>query len=278
MQNDKQVAKYNNNINDIKLGVLTAKELDIFISLITSLQDAVADGELVIDTTISNLYPRKVYTFEEMRRILALSKDSYSNATMKAYLERMHKKLASIQCKAEYENGNYEFFTMFPRIKAHMETQTIEVLVDPSFLYIITETATHYTSFELDEYRSLSSVASKVMYQKLKQFKMTGKICFSDIGIFKEQMAFAKTARTNNVVTRVVKPAVAELKRIVPSLELTLFKEGKSHEVTGFELTFTPCKKKPDFLKKKEAESTCEDFLTGKTYRFPNNGDCRKEE
>ncbi len=245
MDDKKTIVKYNNDLNEIQFGSFTAKELDIFITVFNDIRLSLGDEDVKFN---SEKRIMREYTFEELRNILQMPAHVYPRALFRKYLLSLGKKLNSLRCffDTPTESGYISIFPTFAPLK---QKDVLVIEVNPTYLYLMTNTTIHYTKFELDEYRSLSLVASKALYHKIKQYKMTGMVFFADIDEFRQMMALSDTSRSRDITTRIVEPAVLELQKIIPSLRLDIEKGGKSHQITGFSLSFKPTKAKPKYLK-----------------------------
>ncbi len=234
----KLTVKYHNDLNDIQFGVFSARELDMFMIVLNAIRVSLDNGEIKPNSR----YISREYSFAQIREWLNLSTRNCSDARLVERIKAIGYKVTRIQTFVSTPSKGSGYLTLCPRFWIGGRADTVQVDFNMDYLYLLADISTHYTSFELREYLSLNHIGTKILYHKIKQYKMSGHVSFSDIDTFRKQMALPDTARARQIIARIVEPAVEELKPIFPELELNVFKSGSNHEITGFELIFKPTK------------------------------------
>ncbi len=244
----KIVVKYNNDLNDIQYGVFSAKELDLLFTVLNEIREELPmdDGEAKSFSYIEREYP-----LSRIREIMGLPTIACSNGRLRDRILTLGDKLTRIRCFFDAPGLGKGYMCLCPLFTVGEDGGTLLVHFNRTYLYLLSRVDMGYTSFELSEYLSLNHIASKVLYHKVKQYKMAGEVFYPDIDYFRQQMVLPETARARQIVSRIIEPAVEELKAVVPGLKLEVEKVGSRHEIKGFSLLFTPAKAKPEYLNKK---------------------------
>ena len=252
MKEEKVTIKYNNDLNDIQFGAFSSRELDLLFAVLNELQKELPTN---CSTLGSMGYMVREYPFSQLRELMGLTTAACSNTHFEKRVMSLGDKLTKVRCFFDVADMGRGYMCLCPMFKTNPERNAVVVHFNAAYLYLLSKVDVRYTSFELHEYFSLKRTASKALYHKIKQYKMSGSVFYNDIDYFRQQMALPSTTRRREIISRIVEPAVDELKRVVPDLKLAVTKAGSSHEITGFTLTFEPTKAKPDFLRNSKVGS-----------------------
>lgn len=132
-------------------------------------------------------------------------------------------------------------FALFPTFEVDANKQTLTVEVHKKFAYLLNQLSGNYTSLELKESAALRSSYAKVIYKKLRQFRTTGKWVVP-IEDFREYLDIPESYKAGQIVTKVLNPAMEELKVFFKGLTYTPYynRSGTSGRpsVAGYEFTF----------------------------------------
>lgn len=200
----KLAVKYNNDLNSIPLRNFSSTELDLFMTICANIKEKGTD---VI-----------VFDFDKLREL-----SKYEPTSIKRFindLDKTYKKLIELNIRLDYENGDFERFTLFNRYKVQVENKTLEIQVNENFKYILNDlNLGNFTRFELQEYTSIKSTYSKALYMRLKQWKTIGKWEVS-LDEFKRVLAIPESYKMGNIDQQILNPALKDLKPYFGGLKI----------------------------------------------------------
>lgn len=238
--------RYNNDFNLLPMPELTAKEMDIFMLIVSKFQ--YQSRELEIDGY-------------EFFRALKEPKESYQR--LFEVFESFADKILSFNIKYKTDKFAYAF-VCFESLKMDFSTNKIKIKAQEDFFNMILNFKLGYTYFELLEFSNLSGIYTKNLYRLLKQYRQTGwlEINFDE---FKRIMQIPQNYKMGNIDQKVLEPAIKELtaernlfdtKRI-PFKDLSYTKikgkgRGRGGNVIAIEFRFKPEKAQKE-LKSKNA-------------------------
>lgn len=227
-----EVVKIHNDLTNEKLGKMNAKELDLFMCICHKMRDK---GTCAI--TIG---------FDELRKLGNYNKNS--NLELRNELIKANAKMLSfiiqIDCGSVTEQK-----TLFRKFRTDSESATVVVEVWEELAYILNDIANNFTRFDLDEFVSLESKYAKRLYKLLKQYRTQGTY-YTSKEQFYTDMNVPATYTNTNFNKKVLRPALEECKKYIPSLKCIPRKGGRGGAVLGYEFTFDR-EIPPEQLKKK---------------------------
>lgn len=91
--------------------------------------------------------------------------------------------------------------------------------VNKDLVDVLVNVSKHYTMLDLQQIFTLKSPYAIKLYRKLKQFEYTGKY-MTNIADFRDIMGIPDTSRVNDIISRIVKPAVKELSAFFSELSV----------------------------------------------------------
>jgi plasmid replication initiation protein len=192
-------------------------------------------------------------------------------------LKRMIDKLR--KCRGEIiqtssENDDEVYFDFFPTFTRSLKKRTLTVTINPTFEYLLQDSP-RFTVLELKEYIGLKKKYSKLLYQNLKQFRVSGKWRVS-LETLRSRLSISDAIDTKYITSRIVNPAVKEILEKCDSIKNLKFEVQKScnrgGSVTGYTFYFdkyTPDKQK-EAIKCKKA-GNYQQPAAKKTADFPQN-------
>ncbi|EFS17955.1 replication protein [Staphylococcus capitis C87] len=125
----------------------------------------------------------KLYlSFEELKY---LSNYNYETRNLNRFigdLQNIYKKMLEITYRREDEDV-IEFFVLFNHFKIHKTEKYLEISTNPDLKFVLNDITRNFTKFELKELTNLKSSYSKTMFRLLKQYKHTGYLKLSIVGI-----------------------------------------------------------------------------------------------
>ncbi|RDU51375.1 replication initiation protein [Helicobacter sp. MIT 00-7814] len=244
------IVKYHNDFNRIQLPSLTEQEQNILFSILAKIKNNNDNKPIRLFT--EDIITGSVISKEHFTAIINSLKTKFFKASF----------MQIIETDTEIIDSNFHFFNTMD-IHYQKKNQDdgydnskifyyIDLLVNPRFEYLVNELTANFTAFELTEFISLSGKYSKTLYRLLKQFRSTGKAYF-EWQDFMERMDIPSDYNMCNIDQRILKPAIAELrkprnlfdKERIPfeKLQYTKLKNkgrGRGGKVVAIEFTFKP--------------------------------------
>lgn len=245
----KELVKYHNDFNKIKIPSFTAQEQDILMGIISKIRDLQNDE-------IITFYPNELREFSdrnnsnnEFYKIISTLRNNFFKADFTIIIDYPKENLRA------YETINlFRRFTIYED-KITKQLEKIELQIDNNFSYLLNDLLGNFTSFELPEFLELKSKYSKTLYRLLKQYKNTGKclIYKNDWQGFCDFLEIPKNYGIGVIDQKILKPAILELggetnlfntkEPIFENLSYTKIKDpkgrGRGGKVIGIEFHFT---------------------------------------
>ena len=218
-----EVVKYNNYMNGLRFTGFTATDFNFLMLLCSKLRD-VGTSEVTI-------------SFAEIRE-----KTGYTRTALKQFvsdLKRMNRKLIRITCDVETDNGSI-MFVLFTVFETNYVNQTLIVVVNEKFKFILNELLKNFTRFDLDEFVRLDSKYSKNLYRLLKQYRITGRYEVN-LEEFRNKMDVPEAYTSKRIMDNIINPALKELKEndYFKNLKcIVQYAHKKGRPVTGYIFTF----------------------------------------
>ena len=208
--------KYHNDINKLKLGNFTTKELDVFFSLLLKAKD-----EKTRDIIIS---------YSEIKDLI---REEQNQARLTSYVRGVSRKLKELNQEIELPNGDIVIFGLFDVITIKPKDKSVVFSVNEIFRYMIDDLVKNFTMFDLRELVSLKGIYPKTLFRLLKQWETT-KMYTVKINDFRDLMGIPDTYMMKNIRQKVLKPCLEELGKNFPKLELKELKKGRNVETLVF--------------------------------------------
>lgn len=225
---------YGNDFNFMPLPKLTEFEIDIFMQIVSELNE---NRELEL-------------FFMDLAYEIYTKKHKSANETLEIFY-KLADKLLSFKVKYSIKNRHYAFicFEKLELILDEDPNPRIKIKAQEDFYELITNLQMGFTKFELREFITISGKYAKNLYRLLKQFKKTGflKLNWED---FCNIMQIPTSYKMADIDKRILKPAIKELSA-EPNNEQPIFKNlkyekikdkkmgvGRGGKVVGIEFTF----------------------------------------
>jgi len=209
MKEKKDLIKYHNDINNLRLGKFTDKETDIFFSILFKSMGTI--GNVVIN-------------FNELKDLI---EGNRSEERLINSVRRLNLKLKKLVGEVRDIEGNYTAFSLFGDITTRPKERDIIVRVDDRFRNLIDNLVGNFTIFDLKDLISLNSTYSKILFRLLKQWE-TKKERIFEIEEFREILSIPEKYRISEIDKFVLKPAMEDLVRFFPYLRLEKIKNKRS--------------------------------------------------
>ena len=237
---------YGNDFNFMPLPKLTEFEIDIFMQIISELNE---DRELEL-------------SFMDLAYEIYTKKHQSAKETLENFY-KLADKLLGFKVKYSVKNRHYAFIC-FEKLELILDEEPnpiIKIKAQEDFYELITNLQMGFTKFELKEFMSLSGKYTKTLYRLLKQFRNTGllKIDWSE---FCKIMNIPQSYKQADIDKRIINPAIKELSsepNLFTNEKQTIFKNltykkikdpkgrGRGGKVIGIEFYFTPEPKRNEF-------------------------------
>ena len=201
----------------------TASELNFLMAICTKVRDK-KENEVI-------------FTFEELKKISKWVKTD--NKSFIKSLQSTNKKLMSLVFEMpneEAEAGGVTQFVLFPTFDIFPTTKILKVAVNTKFAYLLNNLSNNFNQYELEEFASLKSVYSKLLYKELMLFKDTGYRIFK-IEDFRRKLDIPEKYRMSNINQKVLTPIKEDLEHIFSNFEIVKIKNGR--EIVQIRFNFT---------------------------------------
>lgn len=245
----KEIVKYHNDFNKIKLPSFTAQEQNMLFGILMKLKNKGANKEI-------SFTPQELLSFstdnlsnKALGDMLFILRDKFFKANFTILIEDKERDLIG----KEIINLFQSFKLWYPKGDTNYNhLQRVELQVNPRFEYLINEITSNFTRFELAEFMELSGKYTKTLYRLLKQYRSTGTTKF-EWEDFKRIMDIPENYEMRDIEKRILKPALKELTKErnlfdlqrIPFQNLTYEKikgkgRGRGGNVIGIVFTFKP--------------------------------------
>lgn len=204
MDKSKDLVKYHNDINKLKMGNLDEKELELFFALCVELKD-IGEDEVKIN-------------IREFKRKYNIA--NKNNIRFEKYMETVVNKFLDtriiIKTKNKLDIGNF-----FTRFTLDFDVNTLFVQINRSYLYLLNNLVEMYTQFNFKQYQELKSKYAKRLMPKLSQWNSVKKKEFEKEELY-EILGATESYKTDisSFNKRILKPATTELRKIFFNLKV----------------------------------------------------------
>ena len=228
-----EIVKYNNRMNTIPLGKLSANELNLFITLV---QRAYQKGT-----------SKQVYSFTQLK---SLSKYDRSTSNFIKDIMRTNSKLLSINAYTD-DGDTIKQFACFNTFEIVRSKQLLRVAVNPDFQGLFNDLK-NWTRFQLEQFNNIKSAYAKNLYRLIKQYRTVGRLKLTKEELFKQlDIPTSYAQKISRVQQRVITPVKEELAPIIRGLAVkTIRGAGRGRPVTGYVFTWHPESKNADDFSK----------------------------
>ena len=202
----------------------TASELNFLMAICTKVRDK-KENEVI-------------FTFEELKKISKWVKTD--NKSFIKSLQSTNKKLMSLVFEMpneEAEAGGVTQFVLFPTFDIFPTSKILKVAVNTKFAYLLNNLSNNFNQYELEEFASLKSVYSKLLYKELMLFKDTGYRIFK-IEDFRRKLDIPEKYRMTNINQKVLTPIKEDLEHIFSNFEIVKIKNGREIAQIRFNFTY----------------------------------------
>lgn len=221
MENKINIVKFHNDVNKVAFTGFTKRELSIFYAVAKILDDK-NDQEVSI-------------SFSQLQKIMNMRFEDV--ATFTTTLSDTADKLLSIRASIKKDNGRIISFVPFVLFDINPEQKIMRIRMNPEYTYLFNMLTKNFTYFELAEFNRLRTKYSQRLFSLLKQYRSTGRLYIS-VEDFKRLLDIPASYTQKLIGTKILTPAMTELKKTFADLDLKKQKNGRT--IVAYEFTFTP--------------------------------------
>jgi plasmid replication initiation protein len=159
MSSNKDLVKYNNDLNKLNMSNLKDKELELFYAICLELKEKGTD---IITIDISDF--RKQFNIVRV-----------NNTRFNDYLDNVQDKFLSLKHTLKTDK-RVKKGTFFYDFDADLTTNKMLIRINPEYSYILNGIVEYYTQFSFTEFQSLKSKYSRILMPKLAQWNSVKKL------------------------------------------------------------------------------------------------------
>ena len=209
-KNSTMLLKYHNDLNQITLKGLNARESNVFFAICAIMKDH-GLNELTL-------------TFNDLKKISNIT--VYDESELISIIKETYQKL--IRVAAYYETDTtFGGFILFDKFEGNIITKQITISVNPKFAYMINELTQNFTVMQLKEYTELQSKYTKNLYRQLQQFKKTG-VYVVEVEYLRHILDIPNSYDMRKITQKIISPAIKSLSTIFKDLKIEKIREGRS--------------------------------------------------
>lgn len=245
----KEIVKYHNDFNKIKLPNLTEQEQNLLFGIIGKIRETGYQDKIIFTSQELLKFSTEHLTNKALGNMLIILREKFFKADFTILIEDKERDLIG----KEIINLFSSFRLWYPKKDSnYTNLLSVELQVNLKFAYLVNELTANFTRFELAEFMALSGKYTKTLYRLLKQYRQTGYlkmewqefVCVMDIPISKQ---------IGEIDRDILKPALKELTKPrnlfdqerIPFEKLTYTKlkgkgRGRGGNVIGIEFSFKP--------------------------------------
>ena len=209
-KNSTMLLKYHNDLNQITLKGLNARESNVFFAICAIMKDH-GLNELTL-------------SFNDLKRISNIT--VIDESELISIIKETYQKL--IRVAAYYETDTtFGGFILFDKFEGNIITKQVTISVNPKFAYMINELTQNFTVMQLREYTELQSKYTKNLYRQLQQFKKTG-IYIVEIDYLRHILDIPDSYDMRKITQKIITPAIKSLSTIFKDLRVEKIRVGRS--------------------------------------------------
>ena len=216
-----EIVKYHKDFeNKLVLKTFTASELNFLMAICTKVRDKKED--------------EIIFTFNELKKLTKW--DNNNSSLFVKNLENTNKKLMALNFRIEDEKEIVQF-VLFPTFRVNKDSKTLIVRVNKDFSYLLNNLSNNFNWYQLNDFTSLKSKYSKLLYKELMLFKDTGYRIFK-IEDFRKKLDIPEKYRMTHINQYVLKPIKEDLEHIFSNFEIVKIKNGREIAQIRFNFTY----------------------------------------
>lgn len=266
----KEIIKYHNDFNKIKLPSFTELEQNLLFRIISKVKES-KDEYIFIETKeIRKWVQKKDLSNYELYQKLKKLRNNFFKADF-TIIRKTPIPEKNLVREEEITTNLFKIFWIsairmldesdYVTKENFSELEGITLQVNTEFAYLINELTANFTAFELEEFIALSGKYTKTLYRLLKQYRNTGYLKM-EWDEFVRVMDIPEKLKQCDIDKDILKPTIEELTKKrnlldqvrVPFENLTFTKikgkgRGRGGKVIGIEFSF---KKQTEFFTKNE--------------------------
>ena len=231
-----KIVKYNNYMNKLTFTDFTEVDLNFLMAVCSRMKELGEETQVFEYDTIMDLIK-----WDRKDSVKIFHKN----------LMRMCDKLRKIGTTVEISEGVFASFDLFPTFLGNLSKRQLTVRVNPDFKFILNDLQKNFTRFELGEYIKLDGRYPKMLYQRLKQFKLSGWWQVS-VEEFRVMMDIPSAYQIKHIMDKVIKPSIKTIRTCKGFSDLSvevIRSQRRGRPVSGYKFSWTADKQIPGQMK-----------------------------
>lgn len=223
--------KYNNDFETkLILKNFNSSELDFLIAICSRLKNKGTD--------------EICFKLDELKKLVNWRNND--NQLFIKTLKETNSKLLSLNFEIRTENRFIQF-VLFPTFDVDVKEGILKLEVNKKFAYLLNNITSNFTRYELEDFTSLTSKYSKMIFKFLMKYKDKG-ICYLTIEDFRKKLDIPEGYRMSEIDKFVLKPIKRELKSIFQEFSFKKIKKGRAVEKLEFRFKVKNKEKKAETI------------------------------
>lgn len=257
----KEIVKYHNDFNKIKLPNFTEQEQNLLFGIIGKIRETGYQDKIIFTSQELLKFSTEHLTNKALGDMLIILREKFFKADFTILIEDKERDLIG----KEIINLFSSFKLWYSKKDSnYTNLLSVELQVNPKFTYLVNELTANFTGFELAEFIAISGKYTKTLYRLLKQYRQTGYLKM-EWQEFVRVMDIPTGKQIGEIDRDILKPALRELTKPrnlfdqvrIPFEKLTYTKikgkgRGRGGNVIGIEFAFAPQKKEDDYIPTKD--------------------------
>ncbi len=220
MSKNNILLKYHNDLNQIVLKGLNARESNVFFAICAIMKD---HGLESLTLSFNELKKISNITTSDEKELVNIIKTTYQ-------------KLINISCYYETD-VTFGGFMLFNQFHGNIVSRTVTISVNPKFSYMLNELTKNFTVMQLKEFTKIQSNYAKTLYRQLQQYKTTG-VYIVELDKFKNLLNIPDSYDMRKISQKILTPSLKSLTPLFSELAVEKIREGRF--VKQLKFTFKP--------------------------------------
>lgn len=217
--------RYNNKLNDLENGTLSAVEQNLFFYICARARE---HGENIIEISFDSIRERTEFSACGDASLIQALKKTNENIFKMPY-EYVTDDNVIIQ------GGLFSEFTIDPH------KRTLSIKINKDLLFLLNNLNSNFDEWILDEFVDIKSVYSKRIYRICKQWRSVGRTPIYKVDDFRKRLAIPNSYPNKLLIPRILEPAHKDLSKYFHDFQIKIHKgSGKGSPITGISFYFSP--------------------------------------
>lgn len=227
-----KIVVYDNSFNRLTLHTLNSTELNILSYFLHCLKEK-GNKEIIVPVAEIKRYSK---IKDRSNDILINGWIDNKGEKKLGILDNLRKKLLSMKIPVEFHKEGMKFtgeFNLFSGYALSEDKKNFYIKIDEDYKFLINNITKYFTQYKLDDFTSLKSGYSKLLFQLLKQWNSVGELEMS-IEEFREKLGIPESYRMSAVNSRVLINIEKELPEYFDNFKIEKIKSGRTIKALKF--------------------------------------------